>query len=181
MYEPIIETCRMMDTFGLPRAIGNIETDRFIFGNSSFLRITGMKEEEGSGLALSELVNIQVDSSNPARMGQLIPITAESRDQGFIIYGHAAIRPDGLVYLMIPLFGDPSPDFELGRSVGKEQERQRFRHYVREQLTPELLSVVSSIESLRARLQNENEPTGATLTDIGQGLSEVLRVLKEKF
>jgi hypothetical protein len=181
MYEPIIETCRMMDTFGLPRAVGNIDTDRFIFGNSSFLRITGMKEGEGSGLALSELVRIQVDSSNPARMGQLIPLTAESRDQGFIIHGHAAIRPDGLVYLMIPLFGDPSPDFELGRSVGKEQERQRFRHYVHEQLTPELLSVVSSIESLRARFQNENKAAEGTLKEIGQSLSNFLDVLKEKF
>jgi hypothetical protein len=171
----------MMDTFGLPRAIGNIETDGFIFGNSSFLRITGMKEEEGSGLALSELVKIQADSSSPARMGQLIPITIESRDQGFIIHGHAAIRQDGLVYLMIPLFGDPSPDFELGRSVGKEQERQRFRHYLHEHLTPELRSVVSSIESLRARLQNENRPAEATLKDIGKSLSSVLRVLEEKF
>jgi hypothetical protein len=170
-----------MDTFGLPRAVGNIDTNEFIFGNSSFLRITGMQEEEGSAFTLSGLVKIQDDSSAPARMGQLIPITVESRDQGFIIHGHAAIRQDGLIYLMIPLFGDPSPDFELGRSVGKEQERRRFRHYLHEQLNPGLLAVVSSIESLRGRLKNENEPVEAALKDIGQRLGHFLRVLEEKF
>ena len=35
-----------MDTFGLPRAVGILKTDRFIVANDSFLRLTGVNQEE---------------------------------------------------------------------------------------------------------------------------------------
>ncbi|MBV8280304.1 MAG: hypothetical protein JO170_34275, partial [Verrucomicrobia bacterium] len=132
MYESIISACRVMDTLGLPRAVADFGSDRFIFANNAFLRVAGLKESLVPVLTLSAIVKIHAESAS-WNTGQLIPITVESYDQGFIIRGHAVFGKNGLIYLMVPLFGDPSADFELGRSVGKEQERQRRSRYVHEE------------------------------------------------
>ena len=154
MYESIISACKVMDTLGLPRAVADFGSDRFIYANSAFLRVAGMKESMIPALTLSAIVKLHVGSV-PWNTGQLIPISIESYDEGFIIRGHAVFGDKGLVYLMVPLFGDPSADFELGRSVGKEQERQRLSRYVYDRLMPELKSAISSIEAAHRNSRDE--------------------------
>ena len=175
MYESIISACEVMDTLGLPRAVADFGSDRFIFANSAFLRVVGVKKEMLPSLALSTIVKLQVGSV-AWNTGQLIPISVESYDQGFIIRGHAVFGDSGLVYLMVPLFGDPSSDFELGRSVGKEQERQRLSRYVYERLVPELKTAISSIEAARRRLHNEQ--SDAEFEKIAQDLNVLLQVTR---
>ena len=177
MYESIISACRVMDTLGLPRAVADFDTDSFIFANNAFLRVAGVQEQLVSKLPLSGIVKIHVSSVEAWRTGQLIPITVQSYDQGFIIRGHAVFGHHGLVYLMVPLFGDPSADFELGRSVGKEQERQRVSRYLHENLVPNLKSAILSLQALRGHLGHDNQPSDAKLEKIGQGLSDLLRAM----
>ena len=173
MYESIISACKAMDTLGLPRAVADFDSDRFIFANSAFLRVTGIKDPSLSNLALSEVVKTHAGSV-AWNTGQLIPITVESYDQGFIIRGHAVFGDNGLFYLMVPLFGDPSADFELGRSVGKEQERQRVSRYVQERLMPELKSAILSIEAAGAHSRDEHHPFEAEFERLAQSLAGLL-------
>jgi hypothetical protein len=175
MYESIISACEVMDTLGLPRAVADFGSDRFIFANSAFLRVAGIKAEILPSLTLSTVVKLHVGSV-AWNTGQLIPISVESYDEGFIIRGHAVFGDSGLVYLMVPLFGDPSSDFELGRSVGKEQERQRLSRYVYERLVPELKTAISSIEAARRRLHNEQ--SDAEFEKIAQDLNVLLQVTR---
>lgn len=174
MYESIISACQVMDTLGLPRAVADLESDRFIFANDAFLRVTEIREPLLRALALSRIVKLH---AGPVawNTGQLIPITLESYDQGFIIRGHAVFGDNGLVYLMVPLFGDPSADFELGRSVGKEQERQRLSRYVRERMVPALNSAILSIEAARARSRDGHHPFDAELEKVTQSLTGLLQ------
>jgi hypothetical protein len=177
MYESIISACEVMDTLGLPRAVADFGSDRFIFANSAFLRVTGIKAEVLPSLTLSTIVTLHVGSV-AWNTGQLIPISVESYDQGFIIRGHAVFGDSGLVYLMIPLFGDPSADFELGRSVGKEQERQRLSRYFYERLVPELKTAISSIEAARRHLHDDQEESEAEFEKIAQDLNGLLQVTR---
>jgi hypothetical protein len=174
MYESIISACQVMDTLGLPRAVADLESDRFIFANNAFLRVTEIKESLLPALALSRIVKLH---AGPVawNTGQLIPITLESYYQGFIIRGHAVFGDNGLVYLMVPLFGDPSADFELGRSVGKEQERQRLSRYVRERMVPALNSAILSIEAARAHSRGGHHPFDAELEKVSQSLTGLLQ------
>jgi hypothetical protein len=174
MYESIISACQVMDTLGLPRAVADFDSDRFLFANQAFLRVAGIKESLVPALALSRIVKIH---AGPVawNTGQLIPIMVESYDQGFIIRGHAVFGDNGLVYLMVPLFGDPSADFELGRSVGKEQERQRLSRYVLERMVPELNSAILSIEAARARSRDGHHPFEAELEKVTQSLTDLLQ------
>ena len=179
MYESIISACEVMDTLGLPRAVADFGSDRFIFANNAFLRVAGIKEEMLPSLTLSEIVKIHVGSV-AWNTGQLIPISVESYDEGFIIRGHAVFAENGLIYLMVPLFGDPSADFELGRSVGKEQERQRLSRYVYERLVPELKTAISSIEAARRHMQDEQEESEAEFEKIVQDLNGLLQATREE-
>ena len=177
MYESIISACKVMDTLGLPRAVADFGSDRFIFANSAFLRFAGIKEEMLPSLTLSTIVTIHVGSV-AWNTGQLIPISVESYDEGFIIRGHAVFAENGLIYLMVPLFGDPSADFELGRSVGKEQERQRLSRYVYERLVPELKTAISSIQAARRHLHSEQEESEAEFEKIAQDLNGLLQATR---
>ena len=177
MYESIISACKVMDTLGLPRAVADFGSDRFIFANSAFLRVAGIKEEMLPSLTLSTIVTIHVGSV-AWNTGQLIPISVESYDEGFIIRGHAVFAENGLIYLMVPLFGDPSADFELGRSVGKEQERQRLSRYVYERLVPALKTAISSIEAARRHMHDEQEESEAEFEKIAQDLNGLLQATR---
>ncbi|MBV8101548.1 MAG: hypothetical protein JOZ31_20590 [Verrucomicrobia bacterium] len=177
MYESIISACQVMDTLGLPRAVADFGSDRFIFANSAFLRVAGLKDEMLRTLPLSEVVKMHVGSL-AWNTGQLIPISVESYDQGFIIRGHAVFGDNGVLYLMVPLFGDPSADFELGRSVGKEQERQRLSRYVYERLVPELKSAISSIEAARRHSRDENNQSEAEFEKVAENLTGLLQATR---
>ena len=177
MYESIISACQVMDTLGLPRAVADFGSDRFVFANKAFLRVAGIKEEMLPSLILSEIVKIHVGSV-AWNTGQLIPISVESYDQGFIIRGHAVFGDNGVVYLMVPLFGDPSADFELGRSVGKEQERQRLSRYVYERLAPELKSAISSLEAARRYSRDQHDQFEAEFEKVAQHLAGLLQATR---
>src|SRR5258707_6871040 len=162
-----------MDTLGLPRAVADLESDRFIFANYAFLRVVEIKGPLLPALALSRILKLH---TGPVawNTGQLIPITLESYDQGFIIRGHPVFGDNSLVYLMVPLFGDPSADFELGRSVGKEQERQRLSRYVHERMAPELKSAILSIETARGHSGDGDHPFEAEVGKVTQNLTRLL-------
>jgi hypothetical protein len=177
MHESIISACKVMDTLGLPRAVADFGSDCFIFANRAFLRVAGIKEEMLPSLPLSTVVELHVGSV-AWNTGQLIPISVESYDQGFIIRGHAVFGDSGLVYLMVPLFGDPSADFELGRSVGKEQERQRLSRYVNERLMPELKTAISSIETARRYSRSDHKEFEAAFEKIVQDLNGLLQATR---
>jgi hypothetical protein len=176
-FEPIISACEALDAFGLPRAVGNLQTDRFIIANDSFLQIVGLAKDEIPFVALSEVVKIHFASSDGVKVGGPVPIAVRTHE-GVTIGGHAAISKQ-LAFFMIQLFVGASPDFEVGTAVGKELQRQKVAAYVHDHLTPELLSAIFSIESVRARLEEEHHPCAKRLKEIEQELSEPIRQMGE--
>jgi hypothetical protein len=177
-FQPIISACEALDAFGLPRAVGNLQTDRFIVANKSFLQIVGLTKDEIPFVALSEVVKMCFASSDRVKIGRLVPIAVRTPHEGVTIGGHAAISKQ-LAFFMIPLFVDASPDFEVGTAVGEELQRQKVDAYVHDHLTPELLAAIFSIESVRVRLEKERHPCAERLKEIEQELSGPIRQMGE--
>jgi hypothetical protein len=180
MFKSIISACKALDAFGLPRAAGNLHTDRFIVANESFLRIAGLGKDEVLIATLSEIVKIDLTSVEPMTLGRLIPITVRTADKAVTIGGQAAISKQGIAFLMIPLFIDPSPEFEIGTAVGKELQRQKVVAYVHDHLAPELLAATFSIEAVRVRLEKENHPCREQLKEVEQKLTGPLRQMGKR-
>jgi len=180
MYESIISACKVLDRFGLPRAIGNFATDGFIVANNSFLRVTGLSRDEISSVPLSEIVTMDLDSYATTKPGGLIPITLRTLGEECTVAGHAVLGDHKLVFLMIPTAVEPSPEFELGAAFGKETQRQKVATYVHQNLAPEFMSAVFSIESIRTRLEKENHPLAAELKAIEEQITGPLQRMREE-
>jgi len=100
MYEALIAACQAVDAFGLPRAMGRFEADRFIFANNSFLQAIGVERDEIASLALSGVVKIHLSSPEAAKAGRLAPITVRSLQKRVTISGHAVFDDNGLTRRM---------------------------------------------------------------------------------
>ena len=180
MYESIISACKVLDRFGLPRAVGSLATDSFIFANSSFLRVVGLSRDEIPRVALSEIVAMDLHSCDRSEFGRLVPITVRKFSEDLAMAGHAALGDQKLVFLMIPTAVEPNPEFELGAAFGEEAHRQKVATYVHQNLAPEFMSAVFSIESVRSRLEKENHPCAAELKAIEQQITGPLQRMREE-
>ncbi|MBV8276676.1 MAG: PAS domain S-box protein [Verrucomicrobia bacterium] len=180
MDESIISACKALDSFGLPRAIGDLETDEFIVANKSFLRLVGLEEGEVSSIAFSEIVKLHSESLDKAHSGDLIPITVRLIGEGGTIGGHAALGSNNQVFLMIPKSMKLDSEFEVAAAVGKELEQQKIRDYVHEYLAPEFMSAVFTLDSVRVQLEKENHPCAATLKHTQERFTQPLLHLREE-
>jgi PAS domain S-box-containing protein len=180
MYESIVSACKVLDRFGLPRAVGSLATDGFIVANNSFLRIVGLSRDEISNVALSEIVTMDLASCEKSASGRLVPITFRAFSEDLTLVGHAALGDHKLVFLMIATAVEPSPEFELGAAFGEEAQRQKVAIYVHQNLAPAFMSAVFSIESIRSRLEKENHPCVAELKAIEQQITGPLQRMKEE-
>jgi len=180
MYESIISACKVLDRFGLPRAIGNLATDGIIVANNSFLRVTGLSRGEISSIALSEIVTMDLDSYEKSKPGGLVPITVRAFSEERAIAGHAVLGDQKLVFIMIATAIEPSPEFELGAVFGEETHRQKVAAYVHQNLAPEFMSAVFSIESIRTRLEKENHQVAAELKAIEEQIISPLQRMRDE-
>ena len=174
MYEAIISACQAVDAFGLPRAVGRFDADRFIFANNSFLQATALEKDELASLALSGVVKIHLSSPEATKGHQLAPITVRSQAKRVTISGHAAFDGTGLVFLMLIIPHEPSVEFESAMAVRREQERQQIAAYVHEYIAPELLSAVFSLESIRLELEAKNPGIAAEVKELGNRLTKLI-------
>jgi hypothetical protein len=174
MYETLITACQAVDAFGLPRAVGRFDADRFIFANNSFLQAIGLERDEIESLALSGVVKIHVSSPEAAKGGRLAPITVRSQHKRVTVSGHAAFGDNGLVFLMLVIPSEPGVEFEGVMAVKREREREEIADYVHEYIAPELLSAVFSIESIRLELERKNPRVAAELKELGNRLAKLI-------
>jgi PAS domain S-box-containing protein len=180
MYESIKSACKVLDRFGLPRAIGSLVTDRFIVANKSFLRVIGLGRDEISSVALSEIVTIDLDSSEKSTSGRLLTIKVRAFGEDIAMAGQAALADQNLVFLMIPTAIEPSPEFELGAAFGEEAHRQKVATYVHENLAPEFMTAVFSLDLIRTRLEKENHPCATELKAIEERITNPLQRMRDE-
>src|ERR1700745_87283 len=180
MYESIKSACKVLDRLGLPRAIGSLVTDRFIVANKSFLRVIGLRRDEISSVALSEIVTIDLDSYEKSTSGRLLTIKVRAFGKDLSMAGQAALADRNLVFLMIPTAIEPSPEFELGAAFGEEAYRQKMATYVHEDLGPEFMAAVFSLELIRTRLEKENHPCATELKAIEERITNPLQRMRDE-
>ena len=179
MYESIISACKAIDKFGLPRAIGNLRTDGFLFANDSFLKIAGLERDEILLIPLSEIVKFYSASSIARKKGRLVPIAVRTSDQKSAIGGHAAFGPGDLAFLMIPLYMDSDSELDARVAAGQERERLRLSDYIHHRLGPELMAIAFSIESLRSRLEEGKHPPDAELKQISRRIDDLFESVRK--
>jgi hypothetical protein len=181
MYESIKSTLEFLDSFGVPRAIGSLAKKQVIYANNSFLRILGIERDEISNWTLTELIKFNVRVPDRVEVGRSFAVTIRSGTGIFDTKGYAAVGIDDLAYLVIPLITDPGTEFELGITIGKQLERQRFATYMHDHVAQTIMGTVFSVESIRGQLEYEDHPVATQLEKIVQSLTELLQAARGSF
>jgi hypothetical protein len=170
-----------LNGFALPRAILNFEQGSFVAWNPKFLEQTDFSEEEIKAAQLKELLTIG---------GPWLPLSKENDSQKTEYVGCAVKRPFGeqplpgfivrtherIGYLMVDVFGASSAQFEQGRVVGQEEERNRITKAFHEEVSSSIVAALFLIETAKSEL----EQAGLPQADLVAKASDILTETTEK-
>jgi len=156
--ESLQQLVSLLNEFSLPRAVVDFEKDSFVAWNSKFRDHTGFTENEIKSSKLEDLLTLG-ESPIPLfeqRAGQAIEyITCTAkRPYGADPAPGYVVRSGGrLGYVMLDVYDPSTAQFEQGRSVGREQERNRIAKAFDEEVSSSLIAALFLIETAKSELE----------------------------
>jgi hypothetical protein len=170
-----------LNGFALPRAIVNFEQNSFVAWNPKFLEQTDFSEEEIKAAQLKELLTIggswlPLSNANDSQKAEYVGCAVrrpfgEQPLPGFIVRTHERIG-----YLMLDLFGASSAQFEQGRVLGQEEERNRIIKAFHDEVSSPIVAALFLIETAK----NELEQAGLPQAELVAKASDILTETTEK-
>lgn len=165
-----------MNKFALPRAIADFERQLFVAWNPKFLEGTGFSEDEMKSSKPEELLALG-ESWFPLSEGNGRPVEYTScaarrpfgadPARGFIVRSQGKIG-----YVMLDDFESSSAQFEQGRNVGREEERNRIVRTFHEEVSSSLISALFLIETAKTELEEAQLPQTETVAKASDALTE---------
>jgi hypothetical protein len=169
------ELCAVLNEFALPRAIFDFERQSFVAWNAKFLEKIGYSAEEIKSTAPAELLTlgetwfplssekngprVEFTSSTVRRAAGVVP--------GFVVRAHHKIG-----YLMLDVFDEPSAQFEQGRLVGREEERERIAQAYHEEASSSMIAALFLIETAKSELREADLPQSEAVSKASENLAE---------
>jgi hypothetical protein len=153
------QLCSALDRLALPRAFVENKIDRFIAWNSCFLNALHISQREISALRASEVLCFEggVEFDDGLRLN---PCSAHAPAGGKTeVHGHA-ITAQEISFIMLDVGVHAGQVFQRTLTATVEKERIRFYRFMHDQISPALMSLAFSAESLAARLE-EVQPEAA--------------------
>lgn len=182
--------CVHLNEFALPRAIVDLDRQRFVAWNTRFLARTGYSEAEIETLESGKVI-LTGDSAflppdegdNPA--AEFFALAVRVPTKTAAVPGYLIRSKRNLGYLMLrDLDPTTSTDFEQGRLVGQEQERARIVQMFHEEVSSGLLAALFKIQMAKEKLESADLPESQPVTEASEMLSEAVdkigEVLDEK-
>ena len=181
------EFCAVLNEFALPRAIVDFERQSFVAWNLRFLEQTGYSEDEIKSAKPEELITFG-ESWFPLseEKGQTVEYIACAVRRpfggdpapGFAVRSHGKIG-----YVMLDVFDASSAQFEQGRNVGREEERNRVIKTFHEEVSSSMIAALFLIETVKSELEEAGLPQVEAVSkasDILAGTTEkIARVIGE--
>ena len=156
--ESLQQLVSLLNEFSLPRAVVDFEKDAFVAWNSKFRDHTGFTENEIKSSKLEDLLTLG-ESPIPLfeqRAGQAIEyITCTAkRPYGADPAPGYVVRSGGrLGYVMLDVYDPSTAQFEQGRSIGREQERNRIAKAFDQEVSSSLIAALFLIETAKTELE----------------------------
>jgi hypothetical protein len=171
------EFCAVLNQFALPRAIVDHERHSFVAWNSKFLERTGFSEDEMKSSRLDELLTFGESwfSLSEEAGGQTVEYVACAARRpfgtdpapGFAVRSHGKIG-----YLMLDAFDSLAAQFEKGRNVGREDERNRVIRTFHEEVSSSIIAALFLIETVKSELEDAGLPQAEAISKASDILAE---------
>jgi hypothetical protein len=171
------EFCAVLNEFALPRAIVDFDRNSFVAWNSKFLEQTGFSEDEMKSSKPEELL-VFGESWSPLseeREGQTVDYIAcaARRPFGADPAPGFAVRSQGkIAYLMLDVFDSSSAQFQQGRNIGREEERNRIGKTYHEEVSSSMIAALFLIEKAKSELEDAGLPQAEAVSKASEILAE---------
>ncbi|MBV8279059.1 MAG: hypothetical protein JO170_27880 [Verrucomicrobia bacterium] len=175
------ELCAVLNGFALPRAIVDFEHRSFVVWNSKFLEHTGFTETEMKAFKPGDLLTfgetwLPLSSESDPQKVEYVACSVKrpfgaSPAPGFIVRSH-----DKIGYVMLDVFGSSSAQLEQGRTLGREEERNRIVKVFHEEVSSSIIAALFLIQTAKTELLE----TGSPQAEIVSKASDILTEATEK-
>jgi hypothetical protein len=187
------EVCTVLNEFALPRAIVDFESHSFLAWNRMFLDQIGYSEDEIKSAKLEELLTLG-ESWFPLSLGESwFPLSEERASQTVEYIACAArrafggdpapsfvVRTQGKIgYVMLDVFDSSSAKFEQGRSVGREEERNRVIKSFHDEVSSSLIAALFLIETVKSELEEAGLPQAQAVSKVSDILTEATKKIAD--
>jgi hypothetical protein len=171
------QLCEVLNEFALPRAIVDFERHSFVAWNPRFLEHTGFSEDEMKSSKAEELLTYGESwfPLSDEKEGQTVEyITCAARRPlgadpapGFAVSSHGKIG-----YVMLDVFDASSAQFEQGRNVGREEERNRVIKTFHEEVSSSMIAALFLIETAKSELEEAGLPQAEAVSKASDILTD---------
>jgi PAS domain-containing protein len=175
--ENLQQLCAVLNEFALPRAIVDFERHSFVAWNPKFLEKTGLSEDELRTSNAEELLTfgeswLPLPDEREGQTVEYIVCTANRPHgadpaPGYAVRSHAKIG-----YVMLDIFDSSSVQFEQGRKVGQEEERDRITKAFHEEVSSSIIAALFLIETAKSELEEAGSPQAEIVAKASDILAE---------
>jgi len=171
------EFCAILSKFALPRAIVNFERNAFVAWNPSFLERAGSSEDEIKSAKLKELLAFDESWLPLSDEGEGAKVEFVScafrRSFGAAPVPGYILRSQGKIgYVMLEVFASPSVQFDQGRIVGREEERNRIIKAYHKEVSPSMIAALFLVETAKSELEEAGLPQAEAVSKASEILTE---------
>ncbi len=155
----------------------DFERHSFVAWNPRFLEDTGFSEDELRTSKADELLTFGESwfPLSDEKEGQTVEYVAcaASRPFGGRSAPGFAVRSHGKIcYVMLNVFDSPSAQFEQGRNVGREEERNRVIETFHEEVSSSIIAALFLIETAKSELEEAGLPQAGAVAKASDILAE---------
>jgi PAS domain-containing protein len=166
-----------LNEFALPRAIVDFERGSFVAWNKRFLERTGYSEDELKSAKPEELLTLSESwfPLSDEREGQKVEYVSCAARRPFgadPAPGYVVRAQDKIGYVMLEITDSPSAQFEQGRIVGREEERNRVRTTFHEEVSSSIIAALFLIERAKSELRKVESPQAESVSKASDILTE---------
>jgi hypothetical protein len=176
------QLCAILDEFAMPRAMVDFERHSFVAWNPRFLEHTGFSEDEMKSSKAEELLTFggpwfplsdqkEGESVEYIACAARRPFSADPAP-GFAVRSHGKIG-----YVMLDVFNSSSAQFEQGRNVGHEEERNRVSKAFHEEVCSSMIAALFLIETAKSELEEAGLPQAGAVSKASDILAETTEKL----
>jgi hypothetical protein len=182
--------CSALEHFHFPAALGSVSENRLLIWNEPFRQMAELSESElaevnlGSLIALDESYDgLPMQDGDSERNVKFVPCVLKKFGRTQPVPGSAVRRDDGLLLVILNHPGGElaSQDSVRGRLLGREEEKNRTRHFLHEIFSSKLLVASFAAHEVYQKLAASGAEGREELAMVTKLLGEMIDAITNRF
>ena len=182
--------CYGLDRFRVATALGHEGEANLVCWNETFQEVTGFASDELKALSVSRIL-VWEDEARPIRPPSVdglagtafFPCVLRPPEHRRPIPGSATRRSDGYVLVLLDQETVAEPELVItgDRLLGRQEEANRVRRVIHDEVSPDLLAATFGVHSVNAKLQARHAPESVEMARAVGALDQAIQRLVAAF